>query len=297
MPESPWCQVTIGFPDWTCAENTAVTHLYPLLAAAETGGLIEAWFYVRKQPCWRIRYLPTGDPPTAHRHLYARLAELQQQGHITRAVTVVYEPETHAFGGPEAMTSAHRLWHLDSRHLLGYLAATMREPAVRRRHELAILLASTMLRGAGLDWYEQGDVWARVAAHRDPPDNLGADQRRTLLAQVGRLMSVDTNALVDSGPLANTPGWTAAYETAGRELAHLNAEARLRRGLRDVLAHQVIFAANRLGVRAITQAALANTATAVVFGDAPAANAATDHTHEKTGTRSTTIVNAPGRQW
>jgi thiopeptide-type bacteriocin biosynthesis protein len=192
------------------------------------------------------------------------------------------------------MTSAHRFWHLDSRHLLYYLTATVHKPATRRRRELLTLLASTMLRRAGLDWYEQGDVWARVAAHRDPPDHLSTGQRRTLQDQVRRLMSVDTRTLADSGPLTGTPSWTAAYETAGRELAHLNAEGRLRRGLRDVLAHQIIFAANRLGVPATTQAALANTATAVVFGDAPAPpRAATDHTHDQMGTGSTTT---PGRR-
>lgn len=294
MTESPWRQITIGFPDWTRAEHTAVTHLYPLLAAAETDGLVTAWFFVRKQPCWRVRYLPTGDPPTTHVHLHARLAELQQQRHITQAVVVVYEPETHAFGAPEAITSAHRLWHLDSRHLLAYLTATAHEPATRRQRELFTLLASTMLRGADLDWYEQGDVWARVAAHRDPPDHLSTTQRHTLQAQIRRLMSVDTSTLPDSGALASIPRWSAAYETAGRELAQLNAEGRLRRGLRDVLAHQVIFAANRFGVPATTQAALANAATAAVFGDTPTASR--DQAHNQTRPATTTTVHTPGRR-
>ena len=53
---------------------------------------------------------------------------------------VVYEPETTAFGGPRAMRLAHRLWHLDSHHLLA--SATLRP---RRTRELPLLLCTAMM--------------------------------------------------------------------------------------------------------------------------------------------------------
>lgn len=272
MSESPWRQVTITFPDWAGAEDTAVVDLAPLLTAAETAGLITAWFFVRKQPAWRVRYRPADTTPAAHDHLHARLDALQQKRRITRVAETVYEPETHAFGGPEAMASAHRLWHLDSRHLLAYLTDTQPEPATRRRREMSILLASTMLRAGRLDWYEQGDVWAGVADHREPPEHPRADERRTLQANVRRLMSVETSTLTATGtPVLGASAWTAAYQAAGRELADLNDNGHLSRGLRDVLAHQVIFASNRLGVPAAVQAVLADAARTAVFGDAPPA--------------------------
>ena len=74
----------------------------------------------------------------------------------------------------------------------------------------------------------------------------------------------------DGAPLAHCAGWAAAYTTAGRELASLTAAGRLHRGLRDVLAHHVIFAWNRLGLPYATQSALAGTAKTVVFGPDPA---------------------------
>jgi thiopeptide-type bacteriocin biosynthesis protein len=73
----------------------------------------------------------------------------------------------------------------------------------------------------------------------------------------------------DGAALAWTGEWAAAYATAGRELASLAATGHLHRGLRDVLAHHVIFAWNRLGLPYTTQAILAATAKTVVFGPDP----------------------------
>ncbi|WP_433261372.1 thiopeptide-type bacteriocin biosynthesis protein [Actinosynnema sp. CS-041913] len=60
----------------------------------------------------------------------------------------IYEPEGHAFGGPDGMTVAHRLFHSDSRHSLVHLRTG--QAAIGER-ELPVLLCSTLLRGAGQD--------------------------------------------------------------------------------------------------------------------------------------------------
>jgi thiopeptide-type bacteriocin biosynthesis protein len=165
------------------------------------------------------------------------------------------------------MTVAHRLWHLDSLYVLNNLGSTPDASAPVRRPELSIMLCSTMLRAAGLDWYEQGDVWTRVAAHRHQPQEA---QVANLATRVERLMGFDTNALTGTdGPLAATVDWVAAYTSAGRDLGHLTATGLLRRGLRDVLAHHVIFAWNRIGLPAATQALLAAAAVTVIFGADP----------------------------
>jgi thiopeptide-type bacteriocin biosynthesis protein len=183
----------------------------------------------------------------------------------TRAV---YEPEIHAFGGGKAMAAAHRLFHHDSCGLMAYLRGDVGTETAHRR-EISIMLCSILLRAAGQDWYEQGDTWARVAAHRAPaghdPDNPGP------LAAVRRLITVDAESQMRAnGPLARTAEWAAAYAAAGRELAALAATGDLHRGIRDILAHHVIFAWNRLGLPYTTQAVLAATAKTVVFGPDPA---------------------------
>lgn len=270
MTGNPWRQITIEFPDWDQAEHTAVVHLRPILAGAETEQVIARWFFIRKFPGWRLRYLPTDNADAASEYLHQRLHRLREHGCITRVVDIIYEPETHAFGGPEAMTAAHHLWQADSKHLLTYLAATIDNPAVRRVRELAILLCASMTRAARLDWYEQGDVWARVAAHRPQPDQPSTVTLASMQPAVLHLITADTSrlALPHSSPL-NPITWVNAFTTAGHQLGTLNTDGLLRRGLRDVLAHQVIFAWNRLGLPADTQASLATAAATDVFSTPP----------------------------
>ena len=263
-----WQQVNLTFPDWTAAENVAIGCVAPILTVAEERGLIAGWFFVRKAPCWRIRYQPAGDPEAAQAHLHGRLGQLRDSGHLTAVTGAVYEPEERAFGGPAAMTVAHRLFRDDSKHVLDYLARTAAEPAIRRRRELAIILPSAMLRAAGLDWHEQGDVWATAASHREPPASLPAISGTMTTLMTG------TAVLAQNGnPGGITAGWERAFTTAGRDLAGLAAAGQLHRGLRAVLARHILFTWNRHGLPHAVQAVLACEAASAVFGPDPAAAA------------------------
>lgn len=262
-----WQQVNITFPDWAKAEQAVLAYLSPLLKAAEADGLFSTWFFIRKHPVWRIRYGPADDAVPAS--IGRRLDRLAALGHIARWTSGVYEPELHAFGGPEAMDVSHRFFDRDSNGCLAYLTNRDSDETGHRR-ELSLVLCTLMFRAAGLDWYEQGDVWARVAAHRDELTARAPEHVDRLHQSVRRLISVDAESQLRPGcTLAAISGWADAYRTAGRELAALNADGRLHRGLRDVLAHHVIFAWNRLGLLSTTQAVLASAATAVVFGPDP----------------------------
>ncbi|SFD64914.1 thiopeptide-type bacteriocin biosynthesis protein [Streptomyces aidingensis] len=266
--DTTWRQITVTFPDWDTAEHTALTHLVPRLTTTETTRLIGPWFFLRKTPGWRIRYQPPGDSTTAENHLLHTLGPLQRARHITAVTPVIYEPETHAFGGPEAMTCAHRLFHLDSHHLIAHLT---RHPDRPHRRELAILLCTALLRAAGLDWYEQGDVWARVADHRDPPPPQPDHRLKNLRNGLRHLMTADITQLTrEDAPLPLPADWPQAFTTTGQDLTALANAGRLHRGLRAVLAHHIIFAFNRLGLPHATQATLAASAKAVVFGADPA---------------------------
>ncbi|MGW0708181.1 thiopeptide-type bacteriocin biosynthesis protein [Streptomyces sp. NPDC002643] len=263
MNSPTWCQANVTFLDWERAETIALAHLAPLLHAAEDEGAVTAWFIIRKRPCWRVRYLPAAD---GRDHIGRGLDMLVAQGHIKVWAEIIYEPEIHAFGGTEAMASAHLLFQRDSRSLMGFLQSD----AGRHRRETSLMLCSLMMRSAGLDWYEQGDVWARVSAHRAP--HPGAEQVHSdrLLAAVHRLLSVNGEDLMRTGgPLDHATDWSSAYADAGRELAHLASSGHLHRGLRDVLAHHVLFAWNRLGLPYTTQATLTATAKTVIFGPDP----------------------------
>ncbi|MGH8898290.1 MAG: thiopeptide-type bacteriocin biosynthesis protein [Egibacteraceae bacterium] len=267
-----WRQVSIEFDAWDAAEHTGVADLGPLLTDAEATGLIASWFFIRKSPCWRLRFLPSdeGTAQDATTFVHQRLDTLHEAGRIARWVETVYEPETYAFGGPAAMDTAHHLFHQDSRHILTYLGsdrATASAGGRDQRRELSILLCAILIRGAGQDWYEQGDIWARVSEHRSLPPEVPLDRLRDKKSGLRRLMTVDTTSLVrDNGSLAFASDWAAAFNSAGTELGELARNGALSRGLRAVLAHHVIFVWNRIGLSYTTQSVLASVARAVVFG-------------------------------
>jgi thiopeptide-type bacteriocin biosynthesis protein len=259
-----WLQANVEFADPAEAERVAARYLGPVFLAAEADRAINSWFFVRKSPTWRLRYSSTDDMAAARAQIVGQLHDLGAAKIVRGTVEVVYEPETRAFGGAQAMALAHRLWHIDSRQVLAYLGSSQE---VGRR-ELSVVLYSAFMRAASLDWYEQGDVWARVAEHRDPPSRPAGF--KDLENRVRRLMTAGTGPLF--GPdavLSKNLGWCDAFVAAGGELARLAADGRLLRGLRDVLAHHVVFAWNRLGLSANAQAMLASTAANVVFGTKP----------------------------
>ncbi|MET7319542.1 thiopeptide-type bacteriocin biosynthesis protein [Streptomyces sp. NPDC005549] len=264
MSTRHWCQANVAFANWEEAETTAISRITPLLRAAESDGALSAWFIIRKHPCWRVRYQSTA---AGQERIGTVLDGLTAEGHIKSWTEIIYEPERHAFGGDDAMASAHRFFHHDTLGLIGFLGSD----AARYRRETSLMLCGLMMRSAQLDWYEQGDVWARVAAHRPQSPQPASPRGGRLHDAVHRLLRVDPHyAMQPGGPLAHAAEWARAYIEAGNELAVLNESGRLHRGLRDVLAHHVFFAWNRLGLPYTTQATLTAAARSVIFGQDPA---------------------------
>jgi len=253
VEETSWQQINISYPGETRQqqEQHAITHLAQALPAAEAAGLITSWWFIRKG-AWRIRYLPTQVPDS--RDLAREL--------LTRGVSWtsdIYEPETHAFGGTDAMATAHALWHHDSRHLLAYLS---QHPADRR--ERSFVLCTALMRAAALDLNEQGDVWAKVVQHRaehlkSPPAPDASTWERFTGA---------VRCLLVGTARPSTP-WDAAFGNAGTNLQLLRETGKLTRGLRAVIALHVIFHWNRIGLPASTQATLAQAAKEAIFGEVP----------------------------
>ncbi|MFC4912972.1 thiopeptide-type bacteriocin biosynthesis protein [Actinomadura gamaensis] len=235
--------MNIAFPGATPhqREHQAITHLARILPDAEADGLITSWFFIRKGH-WRVRYLPA-DAHNADQSLQRQLAAPDVE-----AIGDIYEPEIHAFGGIASMNTAHQLFHADSHHLLTYLNGT---PTDRREHSL--ILCTALMRQAGLDFGEQGDVWARLADQRaplrqEPPDPATWNAHTT---------SVRDLLLGNPRPHAIAEDWLAAFQRAGRQLRTLRNTGQLTRGIRAVTAQHVIFHWSRIGIPAPTQALLA----------------------------------------
>ncbi|WP_338672210.1 methyltransferase, FxLD system [Streptomyces sp. SCSIO 30461] len=258
MPPDRWQQHNITFVDREMARRTIAERLGPALIEAEADGQLTGWWFMNKQP-WPLRYLADKPSPA----IESLLSDLIGDGVAVSCLPGIYEPETDTFGGPEAMDAAHELFHSDSRHLLTYQPSSVH----LGRRETAVLLASVMMRGAGLDWFEQGDVWAKVAALRPATAPQPSERAAELAPAMRKLMTADAHSLCRlGGPLHAHEEWVTAFERAGATLADLAGRGALTRGLRAVIVHHVIFHANRAGLLRDDQSALSHIAREVVMG-------------------------------
>ncbi|MDL2075832.1 thiopeptide-type bacteriocin biosynthesis protein [Streptomyces sp. GXMU-J15] len=264
-----WWQVYLHFTDWTKADETFTAHVLPLLLEAETAGLIGGWWYTRKHPCWRLRLRVR---PEIGAKLGAAegldrlgLHRLVADGHLVRWWPGVYEPETAAFGGAASMTAAHALFVTDSREA----------PQLRQRtdlavgpRELSVLLCTIMMRAAGLEWCEQGDVWHRVITqeHRSAVSDVPADRLDARAQEIRPLLFADSDVLLRPGGLLEPVAeWVGAFRGTGQELRRAVQVGTLDRGLRQVLSYHVIFHWNRLGLSLRSQSILAWAARAAIL--------------------------------
>jgi protein-L-isoaspartate(D-aspartate) O-methyltransferase len=259
-PRNPWQQLTYTCDDWRAAESTAVTVLFPLLRAAQDKGDLASWWFVRKGPQWRVRLeSPVGVIP-------CRLAEaLTADGNARAVAEGTYEPETTRFGGPDAMDAAHRLFAADSLRLLDHLAGS----SPRLLREIPVILATRLLRAARQDWYEQGDCWEQMAAHRSADHGPAPEADPGTVSAMLALLSAGGDA--PGSPLHARPEWASAFEDTGRQIAALAGRGSLARGQRAVLAQHLLFLFNRHGVPACDQSVLAATARQAIFGSPPGA--------------------------
>ncbi|MFF5979352.1 methyltransferase, FxLD system [Streptomyces olindensis] len=245
--DTSWWHASVAFPDQSHDAARA-------LATALVG---RRFHFLRKDAGVRLR---TEQPVTD------RLDQLVVEKVITGWVGGIYEPETHAFGGPEAMDVAHDVFCADS-------PAALAETGDPHARERSVMLLSAMIRGAGLDPFEAGDVWARWAALRPPVTPPQGPALERAVSAMRRLMNAD--AALRPGAEAGWVERVAAFEDAGHRLRRLAADGRLIRGIRGVIAHHAIFAFNRAGVPAQTQAATAWLGRHVAFSTGEGADVST----------------------
>lgn len=254
--EHAWYQVRVEFPGWAAAEQIGATHLGPRLDQLRADAAVTDWWFLRKHPCWRLRLLGADTAAVNH-----TLDELVASGVIARWWSTLYEPETAAFGSQAGMNCVHDLFCADSRGVLDYLRHDT--PGLGRR-ELSILLLHGLMRAAGLDGFECGDVFDRVARLRPTPATTNNPRLDRLTDQVRKLLSIPTEAhrglFAPGGSITHAAPWLAAFRTTGHQLGDDATEGHLCRGLRAILTHVVIFHWNRFGLSASTQGILARAA-------------------------------------
>lgn len=249
-----WFHALVAPQDWASTERAFASQVAPRLDSLDEGQA--AWWFLRKYPYWRLR-IRIADQHAAG----ALLDELVAGGMIDHWRPGIYEPETAAFGGGSAIPIVHDLFCADSRGVLTF--ARQPTPQLGRR-ELSLLLIRALQQQAGLDWFEAGDVFDRVAQLRPIPADANATRIDTLATRMRPLLAIpvqaDSELFGEGGAVAYAADWLAGFIHAGRRLGEAAAAGRLDRGLRAVLAHIVIFHWNRLGLSAVSQGILAHAA-------------------------------------
>lgn len=131
--ESRWLQINVGLVRGKAGALASARALFdelePIVRACRRDRRVSRFFFVRKPPDLRLRFLGPDPERDLAPEIGKRLALLKRRGHVTRHFRSVYEPEIRQFGGPEATDRVHAHFDCDTR---GWLAFDGLEAAGKR---------------------------------------------------------------------------------------------------------------------------------------------------------------------
>jgi thiopeptide-type bacteriocin biosynthesis protein len=217
-----------------------------------TEGIVTHFFFVRKPPDARLRFLcPKGESQVAC-ELEESLKRLQQQGFVQHFFRSCYEPEQARFGGAEAMRLVHDYFNADTAQwlLLQQIGAKK-----RRSFPAATLLTGVFNHLFALivtDPAEVWDIWCQCCELTRGKGSQ-ADQDRLDFS----FTSIETLRLMASQQeIAILDGYGAANQALAAGLKQLWYDGKLQRGVRGILATVAMFGFNRNGVDESAQSEL-----------------------------------------
>ncbi|CAL9554821.1 hypothetical protein SUDANB13_04514 [Streptomyces sp. enrichment culture] len=260
-----WYQVYVMFADYPTAARAFRAYLLPALQEETVG----PWWFLRKHPYWRLRVHPVPAAPAEPviSHVTQALDSAVSWGVVKEWQSSLYESEVIAFGGLQGLEIAHRLFHADSLGVLAY--DQLAEKGVDHLPDakvVSLLLLASLLRSAGLEWGEQGDVWGQVEAKRALPADVPPAKVSAMVDAMRSLLTVDAGAAFAESTLASLRTWLTGMKREGQALQQAAHANRLGLGLRGILAKHVIFHWNRMGFSVRQQAIWARAAREALLG-------------------------------
>ncbi|MEW2248607.1 thiopeptide-type bacteriocin biosynthesis protein [Streptomyces sp. NPDC006975] len=260
-----WYQVYVKFADYPTAARAFRAYLLPALQEETVG----PWWFLRKHPYWRLRVHPAPAAPAEPviSHVTQALDSAVSWGVVKEWQSSLYESEVIAFGGLQGLEIAHHLFHADSLGVLAY--DQLAEKGVDRLPDakvVSLLLLASLLRSAGLEWGEQGDVWGQVEAKRALPADVPPAKVSAMVDAMRSLLTVDAGAVFAESTLASLRTWLTGMKREGQALQQAAHANRLGLGLRGILAKHVIFHWNRMGFSVRQQAIWARAAREALLG-------------------------------
>lgn len=213
--------------------------LAPALLAWRSSGRLACFFFMRKPPDLRLRFL--GDAELSH-EVEAILHQLTSSGQLERAFASVYEPEIERFGGAEAMEAVHAWFDADTAAWMTLDALAADGRALIAAEVLVSAVAADLVARTLADRAETMALWQRYSA------DLGLADSGEVGPPVDELATLASRAGVELTPVLES------YLEANRALAEALASSwhagTLSTGLRSVVGAVVLFHLHRHGLDA-----------------------------------------------
>jgi protein-L-isoaspartate(D-aspartate) O-methyltransferase len=266
VPDENWVYLRIELKRMAVARRILQKVLYPTLLKLSRRGVIQRfWYLLKHDPQCHLRLRIFGPTEQLRQEALTAVMQALRPGSPRSAVTVcrelVYEPETSLFGGEWALEQVHELFYYDSRFAMGWMGVEPEESANLSAHQVSVIALQHLLRAAGLDGFEQWDVWQKVVKVR-PGNQAELEEawqayQRDMRLLVGIDPHVVAKAMAATGH-ALLAEYADGLTFVGGKLWQGLKEGRLQRGLRQVLATAIVFHWNRMLFTAGEQTMLAH---------------------------------------
>jgi thiopeptide-type bacteriocin biosynthesis protein len=224
--------------------------LSPCLRGWRRGGVVQRFFFMRKAPDMRLRFLSPEPDGVLRPELTSLLKTLRRDGWVQRFFPSVYEPEVFQFGGREAMDLVHTYFDVDSLAWMEMDRLWAAGTATARADQIVLAVANDLFLRVLEDTGEVWDVWCNLVALRPAAE--------AVVPGPVPILFIDSLLPDVTRPEAAI---LARYAKANQRLAtglqRVWSRGRLLSGLRAILPFVALFHFNRYGIDGPTQAALA----------------------------------------
>lgn len=188
--------------------------------------------------------------------LIQEIVKLKKRNICREYYICIYEPEKALFGGIEGMRLAHHFFSSGSQLYLEIYKHIQQNNKINF-DEISLCLINNFLYYAGLDDFEEWDVWNKVLLMRKV-DNEDTSHLENKEENDGRLHSSLYIAMLIGPTVFNYFNNTlSTYKNIAKELEILNRKGELTRGIRSIVATKIIFQWNSFGFDALHQYSLA----------------------------------------
>jgi thiopeptide-type bacteriocin biosynthesis protein len=252
---SSWLQVNVAVARHNASALPGVRALFrrlsPIISYWKREQKIKCFFFARKPPDLRLRFLCASPESELLLDLETILLELQKSGLVSHFFRSVYEPEVLQFGGTEAMALVHRYFETDS---LAWTALDLLEEANAR-----IIATDTLVLAVMNDLFlrtlscsaEVWDAWCNLA--KSIPSSQTDTPPRT---EIVLIESIVPSACAEEERILRN--YLEANQQLATGLQHTWTEGKLLCGMRALLPFIAMFHFNRHGLDSVRQVAIAS---------------------------------------